>query len=127
MILGVGIDIIEIARIAKNMEIYGQRFLDRCFTSNEQNYAPPSALKSQGYYAKRWSAKEAFVKAIGTGFIDAIKLTEIEIYSDSLGKPMIKVSGAANEKLFQVHQNASIHLSLSDSINLATAIVIIEG
>lgn len=114
MIFGIGTDIIEISRIKKMME--DTSFLNRFFTANEIEYIknkPQSA-------AVCFAAKEAYSKALGTGF-RGFSLQDVEILHDELNKPYIKAYNAAYLK------NANLHLSLSHCREYAVAYVIIEG
>lgn len=125
MIIGVGIDIIEIERIANDIKKYGKRFLNRCFTPFEQERAQKHA-NPESFYAKRWAAKEAMVKALGTGFVKAMKITDIEVYSFEQGQPQIRLSGETQKMLRYLSRSPKIHLSLSDNLTMATAIVVID-
>ncbi len=122
MILGVGIDLVSVARIAELLSKFGTKFEQRIFTDQEINKA--QAIKSLGddnvaitlFYAKRFAAKEAFAKAVGFGIGKIIGFRDIQINNDKLGKPFIEI---ASEKLnfLQEHFYASridINLSLSD-------------
>ena len=98
MILGIGNDIIEIARIRSSIERYSHRFLDRVFTKAEQEYClkhRDSAL----HFAGRFAAKEAVVKSLGTGFRGGLDWLDIEILNDTLGKPSVYFSEKAKELL----------------------------
>ena len=96
MILGIGSDIIEIARIKKNIECYRGRFLNRIFTVAEQNYCL-NRKEPSVHFAGRFAAKEAIVKALGTGFIRGISWQDIEILPDEKGKPVVKLSPPCEE------------------------------
>ena len=89
-IVGTGVDIVENSRIKKS--ILNNSFLNRVFT-NEEILISEKMKNKSSYFAKRFAAKEAFVKAIGTGFTNKIKFNEIEISNDSLGKPLISIKG----------------------------------
>lgn len=125
MIVGIGIDIIEIQRIAVNVETYKKRFLDRCFTAYEQEQAQ-FRMNQAAFFAKRWAAKEAMVKALGTGFASRMKLTDIEVYAFDKGQPHIRLSGETQKVLRYVCNNPHIHLTLSDNMTMATAMVVLE-
>lgn len=92
---GLGSDIVEIKRIKETHQRHGKRFLNRLFTSNEQNYClqytPPHER-----LAGRFAAKEAISKALGTGFNENLSWQDIEIVNDSFGKPLVKLSKKAN-------------------------------
>lgn len=118
-ILGLGNDIIEIARIEKNLEEYGKKFLDRLFTFSEQEYC--NRYNDSGrHYAGRFAAKEATVKALGTGFGEYISWLDIEILPDSMGKPEVTLSPRAREKFGFTR----IILSISHCKTYATAVAI---
>lgn len=123
MICGTGIDIIEVARIQKVME-RDIGFRDKIFTPGEIEYCE-SKKNKYPHYAARFSAKEAFLKAIGTGWRFGIRFADIEVYHDELGKPFIRVYGKA-EELLNNEKISKIHVSLSHLKEMATAIVIIE-
>jgi len=121
MILGIGNDIIEIERIRKAIERYELRFLNRLFTPHEQDYC----LKRKDpaiHFAGRFAAKEAVVKALGTGFRNGLEWTDFEIYSNLHGKPFVKLS----EKASNLFHTPHLHLSMSHSQFYATAIAIWE-
>ena len=119
MIIGVGVDIIDIRRIEKLLKKDGQRFIDRVFTKAEQKKATSIKNKEKraAYYAKRFAAKEAYAKAIGTGIGKGVKFQDITVISEKSGKPTLKV---AKEK-------RKIHLSLSDEYPYAQAFVVVES
>ncbi|MEI6455804.1 MAG: holo-ACP synthase [bacterium] len=123
MIYGTGIDIIEVARIQKVME-RDIGFRDKIYTPGEIEYCESRKNKFQ-HYAARFSAKEAFLKSIGTGWRYGIRFADIEVYHDELGKPFIRVHGKA-EELLKSEEISKIHVSLSHLKEMATAIVIIE-
>ena len=128
MILGIGSDIVEIARIFKAIEKFGDKFLTKIFTSNEIIAAQNKSFKKNAFYAKRFAAKEAFSKACGTGIGRGINFNDIEVFNDDFGKPKIKILNNKNsvlQKLFGC-KNFAIHLSISDEKSLAQAFVIIE-
>ncbi|MCK9204793.1 MAG: holo-ACP synthase [Bacteroidales bacterium] len=124
MIAGTGIDIIEVDRIQKVME-RDIGFREKIFTPGEIAYCESKKNKYQ-HYAARFSAKEAFMKAIGTGWRFGIRFAEIDIVHDDLGRPYIRIYGKANDLLADL-QITKIHVSLSHLKELATAIVIIES
>lgn len=128
MILGIGTDLTDARRIEASATRFGQKFLDRLFTQAEQTYAQRNATPHQTY-AKRYAAKEAVMKALGTG-LRGFNITDIEISNDALGKPQVVLSGGAQDRL-QVMLPAGytphIHLSLTDEGPYAGAYVIIEA
>ena len=123
MIFGTGIDIIEVGRIAKVME-RDLGFRDKIYTEGEIAYCDSKKNKYQ-HYAARFSAKEALMKAIGTGWRFGIRFADIEVYHDELGQPHILLTGKAKE-LSEKERFSKIHVSLSHVKELATAVVIIE-
>jgi holo-[acyl-carrier protein] synthase len=124
MIYGTGIDIIEVARIQKVME-RDIGFRDKIFTPVEIAYCETKKHKFENY-AARFSAKESFLKAIGTGWRFGIRFADIEVYHDELGKPFINVYGKAKELITQL-SISKIHVSLAHLKEMATAIVILES
>lgn len=121
MIIGIGTDIIEIDRIERVISQYGQKFLDRTFTSEEQKYCQKHAHSAR-HYAGRFAAKEAIVKAMGTGIVKGIGWTDIEIINDSAGKPLCRLSEELNERL----GTPDILISISHSKEYATAVALIQ-
>lgn len=95
-ILGIGTDIIECVRIAKMIERHGEIFVDRVYTQNEILYCSTRKAATQ-HYAGRWAAKEAVLKALGTGWANGIKWTDIEVRNEPGGRPKIALSGVAAE------------------------------
>ncbi len=131
MIIGIGNDIIEIARIEESLQKYQDLFLKKIFLDSEiKKYESYSNEKRKiSYLAKRFAAKEAFSKACGTGIGSFISFKDIEIVNNNANKPEIKLS---QEKYNQLLKHFSVkilkfHLSLSDQENLASAFVIIEN
>lgn len=122
MIHGVGTDIIEVKRIEESIERFGQRFLDRIFSFDEQAYCLHHRDAAR-HFAGRFAAKEAIVKALGTGFRDGIGWLDIEIVNDSQGKPLAQLSS----KLLETFDSPRIHLSISHGRDYATAFAICEA
>lgn len=123
MIYGIGTDIIEVPRIEKALS-RDIGFRDKIFTPGEIAYCESKKNKYQ-HYAARFSAKEAFLKAVGTGWRFGIRIAEIGVFHDELGKPQIEVKGKAKE-LTDSLSVSKIHVSLSHLKEMATAVVIIE-
>ncbi len=118
-ILGIGNDIIEIERIRKSIDTHGLRLLSRLFTTNEQDYC----LKYKDpvpHFAGRFSAKEAIVKALGTGFGEHASWLDIEIINDPSGKPNVRFSSAMDKKL----KGTSMLVSISHCQLYVTAFAI---
>lgn len=116
---GLGTDIIEIKRIKKTIQRLGKRFLDRIFTPEEQNYCCTFS-DPVPHYAGRFAAKEAIVKALGTGFQTDITWQEIEILNDKQGKPHVYLS----QRLQELFPQGQIFLSISHCKEYATAVAI---
>lgn len=116
-IIGHGIDIVEVARIAQMHEKHGAHFLDRCFTPAEQTYCldGKSGKRRYEHLAGRFAAKEAILKVLGTGWRGQIAWTDLEIISDPLGKPTLTLTGESARiarQLDIVHWHISIsHIS----------------
>lgn len=123
MIFGIGTDIIEVARMEKHL-VSNPKLLEKIFTTVEQAYAEPKAYKYQ-HYAARFSAKEAFFKALGTGYRYGMAFHEIEVINDELGKPVITVHGKVKAYL-EKHGVKQIHLSISHVKEMANAFVVLE-
>ena len=126
MIIGLGLDIIDIRRIKKTFEKYGDRFKKKCFHKNEI-LKSDTRFNSIESYAKRYAAKEACAKALGTGLAKGVFWKDIEVYNDKYGKPKIKLHKNALKFFQKITKNskASIEVSLSDELNYAIANVII--
>ena len=126
MYLSNGIDIIDIRRIKKTIQKYGHKFKKRCFHEGEI-IKSESRLNVAESYAKRYAAKEACAKALGTGLAQGVFWKDIEVQNDKLGKPSIKLHGKALILFKKLNNNkdCSIELSLSDEVNYAIANVII--
>tara|TARA_B100000029_G_scaffold447100_1_gene468641 strand:- start:891 stop:1280 length:390 start_codon:yes stop_codon:yes gene_type:complete len=126
MIISTGIDIIDIRRIKKTIDKYGYKFKKRCFHISEINKSE-SRTKSIESYAKRYAAKEACAKALGTGLARGVFWKDIEIDNNQFGKPIIKLHNKAYDYLKKINKKKvySIEVSLSDEKNYAIANVII--
>lgn len=129
MIIGIGSDIVQIPRIEKLITEFGDKFLNRIFTEEEQYHVQKFTddHKICGYYAKRFAAKEACSKALGTGIRHGIAFTDFSIISDMEGKPEIKLFHKAREMLAARSYKTKIHLTLSDDYPAAFAMVVIES
>ncbi len=124
MTFGVGIDIIEVSRINKEISKKNGGFKDRVFTQGEIDYCESKITKAQNY-AGRFSAKEAFFKALGSGWSNGFAWTEVEVAKDEAGKPYIITHGKV-KKFMKQNKISKIHLSLSHIKETATAIVSLE-
>ncbi len=120
MIIGIGSDLVEIARIERALTRFGERFETRVFTANEIALARSRNTPAHTY-AKRFAAKEAFVKARGTG-LRGLQWRDIEITLDAAGKPAFLLHGPAS-----LAPGMVAHLSLSDDAGFALAFVILES
>ena len=129
MILGVGTDLANIERIAATLERFGDRFRNRVFTDVEQAKAGRRA-DTAGTYAKRWAAKEACSKALGTGLRMGIAWKDMAVSNLETGQPVMEVTGWAAERLAQMTppgHEALIHVTLTDDHPWAQAFVVIEA
>lgn len=124
MIYGIGVDIVEVSRIKEAMERWDERFLNRLFTNREKEYCRDRE-DSDARYALRFAAKEALVKALGTGLRRGIHCKQIEIVNDSLGKPSLRLSGKAQSVCREIGIRNSF-VSLSDDGGYAVAMVVLE-
>lgn len=130
MIIGLGTDIVEISRIEKLLQRFGSRFKKRLFTENEQAYCAQKAPVALARYAKRFAAKEACLKALGTGRNHGIKWRDINVTRTELGQPILELSGKCLEialKHLGPNQHLKAYVSLSDTKTLAQATVILEA
>lgn len=125
MIVGLGVDIAEIDRIEAAMVRHGAAFLDRLFTPSEQAYC--ETYKNRGErYAARFAAKEAAMKALGTGWRHGIRWRDIEVTREASGKPTLRLEGVAREFAERMGVR-NISLTITHSGNLALAQVIFEA
>ena len=126
-IFGIGTDIINIKRMEKSIKKNGDNFINKVFSKNEILYCKKKKNPFP-FYAKRFAAKEALSKALGTGIRKGIKFKNIEITNDDFGKPSIELKGTTATFLKKKIKTKkySIHLSLSDDIPWAQATVIIS-
>ena len=125
MIVGIGIDIINIRRFEKIIIRYGDRFIKKCFLQTEILRSENLKNKIQSY-AKRYAAKEACAKALGTGLAKGVNWKDIEVRNNNLGKPILILHNKATKILNQISsKNTRIEVSLSDEKNYAISNVII--
>lgn len=130
MIIGLGSDLIDIRRIEKTIERFGDRFLNRIFTPMERARSDRRHLTRAESYAKRYAAKEACSKALGTGFRKGVFWRDMGVVNLSGGKPSMALTGGALarlESLIPAGFEAQIDISLTDEPPLAQAIVIISA
>ncbi len=125
MIVGVGTDVVEIARVASALERWGERFVERILTPEERVRYAATRLKAS-HLAKRFAAKEAFSKAIGTGIRSPFAWHAVAVGRDGRGKPGLVPSQAMARHLDGLGVKSS-HLSLTDDAGLAMAFVVLEG
>lgn len=124
MIVSIGIDIIEVYRISETLA-RTPRFVERVFTEKERAYCEAKGAASAQSFAARFAAKEAFLKALKTGWRGKITWRDIEVLNDEQGVPSLTISGEAEEILNSSGAN-KIHLSMSHTTDHATAQVILE-
>jgi len=125
MIVGSGIDLVEIGRIQHSMDRYGSRFLDRVFTGAEQAYCLRKR-KSAESFAARFAAKEAGAKALGTGIRNGVSWLEIEVVRELSGRPTIRFHGRAAQVAARLGV-ARAALSITHTADLAMASVVLEN
>jgi holo-[acyl-carrier protein] synthase len=129
MIIGLGSDLIDIRRIEKTLERHGQRFIDRIFTDVEKRKSEGRKQRAASY-AKRFAAKEACSKALGTGLSHGVFWKDMGVANLPSGKPTMVLTGGAKARLEQMIPSggrANIHLTITDDFPLAQAFVIIEA
>lgn len=124
-IVGHGVDLVSVERIGAMIDRHGQRFLDRVFTAGEQAYCNAGKRRLE-HYAARFSAKEAVLKALGTGWRDGIAWTDVEVVLEPSGKPSVQLAARAAD-IAASEGIARFHLSLSHSHGMAIASAIAEG
>ena len=129
MILGIGNDLTDIRRIEKSLERFGDRFVQRIFTETEQKRSEGRATRAASY-AKRFAAKEACSKALGTGFRAGVFWRDLGVVNLPSGKPTLVLTGGAAERLAAITppgMRAQIDLTITDDFPQAQAIVIISA
>ena len=124
MILGIGVDIAEVDRIKRSIS-EGNHFKKRVFTEVEQNYCDSNKNSAESY-AARYAAKEAFFKALGTGWRGELKFTDLEVVNNELGKPLVHLHNEA-QRMAKEMGVKSVHISLSHTKETAIAYLILEG
>lgn len=130
MIIGLGSDLCNIERIQNSLDRFGERFIQRVFTDIENAKAARRPHTQAGTYAKRFAAKEAFSKAVGTGFKRGVFMKDIGVINAPSGAPTLALTGGAAARLEQLTpagHMVSIHLTLTDDHPWAQAFVIIEA
>ena len=129
MIIGLGNDMVDIRRIEQTLERYGSRFVARIFTDIEQKKSDRRAQRAASY-AKRFAAKEACSKALGTGFRRGVFWKDMGVVNEPSGRPTLQFTGGAKEQLERitpVGHTARIQLTITDDFPYAQAVVIIEA
>ncbi len=125
MIVGIGVDIIDISRLERSVELYGNRFISRVFTEREIDYCEQLARKGERY-AARFAAKEAARKAIGAATpVKALAWHDVEIISSTEGAPQLQFHGRAAELIKELGVTR-VHISLSHATDQAIAFVVLE-
>ncbi len=124
MIFGIGTDIVEISRMKENLAKHGNRFANRILAQNEMIEFEQSSSQS-AFLAKRFAAKEAAVKALGTGFRNGISMTHISVEHDALGKPVLQLTDAALTVADEL-KITETYISIADEKEYAVAYVIME-
>ncbi|MGO9004918.1 MAG: holo-ACP synthase [Beijerinckiaceae bacterium] len=129
MIIGFGIDLCDIRRVEESLARFGERFINRCFTEIERERSDRRAARAASY-AKRFAAKEACAKALGTGMSRGVYWRDIGVVNLPSGKPTLQLAGGAAAQLLRLTPHGYrpiIHLTLTDEFPLAQAQVIIEA
>ncbi len=130
MIIGIGSDLCNIERISNSLERYGERFTSRVFTDIENAKAARRPHTQAGTYAKRFAAKEAYSKAVGTGFKRGVFMKDIGVVNAPLGAPTLHLTGGAAARLAELTpegHSVTVHLTLTDDHPWAQAFVILEA
>lgn len=125
MILGLGIDLVEVARIERALKRFGPRFLERILHGNELAYCQ-SQTAPAGTVAARFAAKEAVSKAFGTGIGEELGWKDIEVVRLSSGQPSVRLHGKAVE-LLAARGGRNVHLSITHTAGHASAVAVVEG
>lgn len=129
MILGIGIDLVDMRRIERLLNKFGDHFTQRVFTQEERNYAA-STLNPTRAYANRFAGKEALAKALGTGMGGGIGWQDIEVLKASSGAPQLKLYNKAESRLLSLvpaGYQPALHVSFSDEPPYSTAFVVISA
>lgn len=124
MILGVGTDLAEVARIRQSIDRFGERFLGRIYTDNERSYAGSKANAAERF-AARFAVKEAGMKAIGTGWNFGVTWKDFEVVNERSGRPTLRLSGVAGDVAMRLGVKRT-SITLTHTRELAFAVVILE-
>lgn len=130
MIIGLGSDLTNMERIANSLDRWGEKFEARCFTDIERAKAAKRPFTRAGTFAKRWAAKEAYAKAVGTGFSRGVFHKDIGVVNALSGAPTLALTNGAAKRLAELTpqgHEAVIHLTLTDDHPWAQAFVVIEA
>ncbi len=124
MIIGIGIDLVECGRFLDWSAFKKQRI----FTKKELEYADTYSANAEKHLANFWAAREAFLKALGTGFGEEISFSDVSVVHDDAGRPELLIAGGAKAALKEISGGAKvrIHLSITDQADYSAAIVVIE-
>ena len=129
MIIGIGSDLADIARIRQTLDRFGNRFVQRCFTDIEQRKSEKRRNRAESY-AKRWAAKEACSKALGTGLRMGVAWREMGVVNLPTGQPTMELTGGAAARLARLMPDGhapQLHLTITDDGAYAQAFVIVEA
>jgi len=126
LIIGLGIDIVEVPRIAGTIKRHGRRFLDKVFLPSELAYYEKKLPGAAEDLAGRFAVKEAMMKALGTGWRRGVQFKQIEVFNHSSGKPGVHLSGRTAE-VAEALGAQNIHVSISHERSHAVAVVVLEG
>ena len=130
MIIGIGSDLCNIDRIQNSLDRFGDRFIARVFTDVERAKAESRPFTRAGTYAKRFAAKEAFSKAVGTGFKRGVFMRDIGVVNNKAGAPTLALTGGAKQRLDELTPQghaAEVYLTMTDDHPFAQAFVIITA
>ena len=122
MIKGIGVDNVDVRRIARTLQQYGERFEQKIFTPEEIVYCRWSPERTAERYAARFAAKEAFAKAIGTGVRLGFRWREVSVGKEKTGRPILYLSGGMAERYGHLRS----HISLSHTDDMAIAMIVLE-
>ena len=130
MIIGIGSDLCNIERIQNSLDRFGERFLNRVFTDTERARAEKRPFTRAGTYAKRFAAKEAYSKAVGTGFKRGVYMKDIGVVNAPSGAPTLQLTGGAKARLDAMAPSGhavEVHLTMTDDHPWAQAFVILTA
>jgi holo-[acyl-carrier protein] synthase len=130
VIIGIGSDMVDIRRIEASLERFGDRFLDRVFTATERARSDRRPLQRSGSYAKRWAAKEACAKALGTGIRHGVYWRDMGVSNLASGQPTMHLTGGAARRLQSITPpglEPRVHVSLTDDYPFALSFVMISA